>query len=196
LDHIKQASVLPNLIGRESNLNRLPLMVWTYWENAHAVIGRVPYHLRRLVVSVEDSPVATVGFNHLWVSSTITKYCMLMNKLLITMVRSRDSGPMDDKPLVNVLGDLHSDLGNVLENLISYIRSRQDADRNDEDLIRIHTVLLHICRPPTCPIIQHKPPTSWPIIRFLIVNNLKSDPSSTNLAFEHVRHVTSPIAIL
>jgi hypothetical protein len=27
LDHIKQASVLPNLIGRESNLNRLPLMV-------------------------------------------------------------------------------------------------------------------------------------------------------------------------
>jgi hypothetical protein len=67
---------------------------------------------------------------------------------------------MDDKPLVNVLGDLHSDLGNVLENLISYIRSRQDADRNDEDLIRIHTVLLHICRPPTCPIIQHKPPTS------------------------------------
>jgi hypothetical protein len=33
-------------------------------------------------------------------------------------------------------------------------------------------------------------------MRFLIVNSLKSDPSSTNIAFEHVRHVTGPIAIL
>jgi hypothetical protein len=34
------------------------------------------------------------------------------------------------------------------------------------------------------------------MIRFLIVNNLKSDPSSANPAFEHVRHVTRPVAIL
>ncbi len=160
------------------------------------MIGRVPYHLRRLVVFVKDSPVATVGLNHLWVPSTISKYCMLMTKLLVTMVRSRDSSPVDDKPFVNVLGDLYSDLGDTLENLISYIRSRQDADRDDEDLVHIHTVLLHICRPPTCPVVQHGPLTSCPIIRFLIVNNLKSDPSLTNLAFEHVRHVTGPVAIL
>ncbi len=63
LDHIKQASVLPNPIGGESNLDRLPLMVRAYLENVQAVIGRVPYQLRRLVVSVEDSPVATVGLN-------------------------------------------------------------------------------------------------------------------------------------
>ncbi len=192
VNHIKQASVLSNPIGGESNLDRLPLMVRTYLENAQAMIGRVPYHLRRLVISVEDSPVATVGLNHLWVPSIISKYYMLMTKLLVTMVRSRDNGPVDDKPFVNVLGDLHSDLGDALENLISYIRSRQDADRNDEDLVRIHTVLLHICRPLTCPIVQHEPPTSCPIIKFLIVNSLKSNPSSTNLAFEHVRHVTSP----
>ncbi len=85
------------------------------------MIGRVPYHLRWLVVSVEDSPVATVGLNHFWVPSTISKYCMLMTKLLVTMVRSRDSGLVDDKPFVNVLGDLHSDLRDALENLISYI---------------------------------------------------------------------------
>jgi hypothetical protein len=196
LHHIKQASVLPNPIDGESNLDRLPLMVRAYLENAQAVISRAPYHLRRLVVSVEDSPVATVGLNHLWVPSTISKYCMLMTKLFVTMVRSRDSSPVDDKSFVNVLGDLHSDLGDALENLISYIRSRQDADRDDEDLVRIHTVLLHICRPPTCPVVQHRPPTSCPIIRFLIVNSLKSDPSSTNPAFEHVRHVTGPVAIL
>jgi hypothetical protein len=32
-------------------------------------------------------------------------------------------------------------------------------------------------------------------MKFLIMNNLKLDPSSTNLAFEHVQHVTGPIAI-
>ncbi len=78
---------------------------------------------------------------------------MLMTKLLITMVWSRDSGPMDDKPFVNVLGNLHSDLGDAFENLISYIRSQQDADRDDEDLVRIHTMLLHICWSPTCPVV-------------------------------------------
>jgi hypothetical protein len=160
LDHIKQASVLPNPIGGESNLDRLPLMVRAYLENAQAVIGRVPYHLKRLIISIKDSPMATVGFNQLWVPSTISKYCMLMTKLLVTMVRSRDNGPVDDKPFVNVLGDLHSNLEDALENLISYIRSRQDADRDDEDFVRIHTVLLHICRPPTCPIVQHGPPNS------------------------------------
>ncbi len=66
---------------------------------------------------------------------------MLTTKLLITMVRSRDIAPVDDEPFVNVLGDLHSDLGDALENLISYIRSRQDADRDDEDLVPIHTLL-------------------------------------------------------
>ncbi len=60
---IKRTNVLPNLIGGESNLDRLPSMVRAYLENAQAMIGRVPYHLRRLVVSVVDSPLATVGFN-------------------------------------------------------------------------------------------------------------------------------------
>ncbi len=32
-------------------------------------------------------------------------------------------------------------------------------------------------------------------MRFLIVNNLKVDPSSTNLAFEHVQRVIGPVAI-
>jgi hypothetical protein len=68
-------------------------------------------------------------------------------------------------------------------------------DRDDKDLVPIHTVLLHICQPSTPPVVQHGPQTGCPIIRFLIVNNLKSDPSSTNLAFEHVRHVTGPVAI-
>ncbi len=66
---------------------------------------------------------------------------MLTTKLLITMVRSRDIAPVDDEPFVNVLGDLHSDLGDALENLISYIRSRQDADKDDEDLVPIHMLL-------------------------------------------------------
>jgi len=153
LDHIKQASVLLTLIGGESNLDHLPLMVRGYLEDAQAMIGHVPYHLRRLVVSVKDSPVTTMGLNQLWVPSTISKYCMLMTKLLIMMVRSRDSGLVDDKPFVNVLGNLHSDLGDALKNLISYIQSRQDANIDDEDLVRIHTVLLHICRLPTCSIV-------------------------------------------
>ncbi len=160
------------------------------------MIGRVPYHLRRLVVSVVDSPLAAVGLNQLWVPSTITRYCTLMTKLLTMMVRSRDSAPVDDEPFVNVLGDLHSNLGDALENLISHIRSRRNADGDDEDLVPIHTVLLHICRPPTCPVVQHGLQTSCPIIRFMIVNSLKSDPSSNNLAFEHVRRVSGPIAIL
>jgi hypothetical protein len=113
-----------------------------------------------------------------------------------TMVRSRDIAPVDDEPFVNVLGDLHSDLGDALENLISHIRSRRDADTDDEDIIPIHTVLLHICRPPTCPVVQQGLQTGCPIIRFLIVNSLKSDPSSTNIAFEHVRRVMGLVAIL
>jgi hypothetical protein len=169
-------------------------MVQAYLETAQALIGRVPYHLRRLVASVEDSPVATVGFNPLWVPSTIHAYCPLMAKLFITMVRSRDGSPVDNEPFVNVLGDLHLDLANALDRLLSHIRGRQDAD--DEDLVHIHLVLLQLYRPPTCPVVQHGLPTGCPIIRFLIVNNLKSDPSSANPAFEHVRHVTRPVAIL
>ncbi len=61
LDRIKRASVLPNPIGEESNLDRLPSMVRTYLENAQAMINRVPYHLRWLVVSVEDSPPGRGG---------------------------------------------------------------------------------------------------------------------------------------
>ncbi|CAM6013301.1 unnamed protein product [Sphagnum balticum] len=196
LDHVKQASILPTPIDREFNLDRLPLMVRAYLENAQTIISRVPYHLRRLVVFLEDSPVATVGLNQLWVPSTLRKYCALMTKLLITMVRSRDNSPTDDKPFVNVLGNLHSDLANALDDFVSYIQGRQDADRDDEDLVRIHTVLLHICRPLTCPVVQQESQTTCPIMRFLIVNSLKLDPSSTNLAFEHVRHVTGHIAIL
>jgi len=61
-------------------------MIRTYLENAQTMIGRVPYHFMWLVVYVEDSLVATMGFNQLWVPSTINKYCMKMNKLFITMV--------------------------------------------------------------------------------------------------------------
>jgi len=71
------------------------------------------------------------------------------------MVRSRESALVDDEPFVNVLGDLHPDLGDALENLISHIRSRRDADGDDEDLVPIRIVLLHICRPSTCPVVQH-----------------------------------------
>jgi hypothetical protein len=85
------------------------------------MIGRVPYHFRRLIVFVKDSPVATVGLNQLWVPSIVSKYCMLMTKLLIAMVRSRDRSLTDDKPFVNVLGQLHSDLADALDRLISYI---------------------------------------------------------------------------
>jgi hypothetical protein len=131
----------------EFNLDRLPLMVWAYLENAQVLIGRVPYHLRRLVVSVEDSPMATVGFNQLWVPSTIHNYCTQMAKLFITMVRSRDGSPVDDKPFVNVFGDLHPDLANALDHLISYIRGRRDANMDDEDLVHIHSVLLHVAPP-------------------------------------------------
>jgi hypothetical protein len=121
LDYVEQASVLLTSMGEEFNLDHLPLMVRAYLENAQTVIGRVPYHLRRLVVSVEDSPVATMGFNQLWVPSTLEKYCALMTKLLLTMVRSRDDSPVDDKPFLNVLGDLHSDLADALDDLVSYI---------------------------------------------------------------------------
>jgi hypothetical protein len=155
-------------------------MVQGYLEAAQAMIGRVPYHLKRLVVSFEDSPLATVGLKQLWVPSTISKYCMLMTKLLTMMVRSRDSAPVDDEPFVNVLGNLHPDFEDALENLISHIRSRRDADRDDKDLIPIHAVLLHICRPSTCLVVQHGSQTGCLIIRFLIVNSLKSDPLSTN----------------
>jgi len=137
-----------------------------------------------------------MGFNQLWVPSTVSKYYMLMTKLLIAMVRSRDSNPTDDKPFVNVLSQSHLDLANALDRLISYIQGWQDADMDNEDLIHIHTVLLHINRSPMCPVVSHGLQTSCPIMRFLIVNNLKSNPSSTNIAFEHVRHVIGPIAIL
>jgi hypothetical protein len=51
---------------------------------------------------------------------------------------------------------LHSDLANALDNLISYIQGQWDANKDDENLVYIHTVLLHICQPPTCPVVQHK----------------------------------------
>jgi hypothetical protein len=47
-------------------------------------------------------------------------------------------------------------------------------------------VLLHIYELSTCPIVQQELQTSCPIMGFLIMNNLKLEPSSTNLAFEHV----------
>jgi hypothetical protein len=145
LDHIKQTNVFPTSISGQFNLDCSPLMIRTYLENAQTMIGRVPYHFKWLVVYVEDSPVAIMGLNQLWVPSTINKYCMKMNKLLITMVRSRNSSSMDDKPFVNVLSNLHLDLANALKNLISYIQHQQDANKDNEDLVHIHMVLLHIC---------------------------------------------------
>ncbi|CAK9856542.1 unnamed protein product [Sphagnum jensenii] len=52
LDHIKQASVLPTSMNGEFNLDRLPSMVRAYLENAQTMIGRVPYHLRRLDLAI------------------------------------------------------------------------------------------------------------------------------------------------
>jgi hypothetical protein len=109
------------------------------------MIGHVPYHLKRLVVFVKDSPLGIVGLNQLWVSSIINKYCMLMNKLFITMVRLRNNSSVDDKPFVNVLGNLHLDFANALENFISYIQCQQCTNKIDEDLVHIHMMLLHIC---------------------------------------------------
>jgi hypothetical protein len=63
LDHIKQVSVLSTLMNGEFNLDRMPLMVRTYLEEAQTVICCAPYHFRRLVVSIKDSPLPTVGFN-------------------------------------------------------------------------------------------------------------------------------------
>lgn len=56
LDHIKQASMLLTLMSGEFNLDCLPLMVQTYLENAQTMIGRVPYHLKWLVVYVKNPP--------------------------------------------------------------------------------------------------------------------------------------------
>jgi hypothetical protein len=67
-----------------------------------------------------------------------------MTKLLTTMVRSRDNALVDDEPFVNVLDDLRSDLEDVVENLISYIRSWRDVDMDDEDLVSIHSVVAHL----------------------------------------------------
>jgi hypothetical protein len=58
LGHIKQANMLSASIIGEFNLDCLPLMVREYLENAKTMIGHVPYHLRWLVVSIEDSHVA------------------------------------------------------------------------------------------------------------------------------------------
>jgi hypothetical protein len=79
---------------------------------------------------------------------------MKMNKILITMVWLRNSSLVNDKPFVNVLSNLHLDFANALKNLISYIQRRQDANKDDQDLVHIHMVLLHICWPPTCPVVQ------------------------------------------
>jgi len=95
--------VLSTSISGEFNLDCSPLMIRTYLENAQTMISRVPYHFKWLVVYVEDSPVAIMGLNQLWVPSTINKYCMKMNKLLITMVRSRNNNSVDDKPFINFL---------------------------------------------------------------------------------------------
>jgi hypothetical protein len=119
-------------------------MVRAYLENAQTIIGRVPYHLRQLVISLEDSPVAMVGLNQLWVPSTLMKYCALMTKLLITMVRSRDNNPVDDKPIINVLGNLHSDLADALDDFVFYTRGRQDADRDDEACLHPHGAVAHL----------------------------------------------------
>jgi hypothetical protein len=64
-----------------------------------------------------------------------------MAKLFITMVRSRDGSLVDDKPFINVLGDLHPDLANALDRLIFHIRGRQDANTDYEDLVHIHSML-------------------------------------------------------
>jgi hypothetical protein len=156
----------------------------------------VPYHLRWLVVFIENSHVAIVGLHQLWMPSTINKYCMLMTKLLITMVWFRDNSPVDDKPFVNVLANLHLDLANALENFISYIQHQQDANREDEDLVHIHVVLLHICRWLTCLIVQQKLQISCPIMKFLIVNNLKLDPFINQPCLWTCSTCQGPIAIL
>jgi hypothetical protein len=101
------------------------------------------YHLRRLLVFTKDSHLAIVGLGELWVPSTRMKYNMLMTKLFTIMVQLRDNNSLDDKPIVNVLNDLHLGLANALDSFISYVRHQQDGDTNDGDHVHIHKVLSH-----------------------------------------------------
>lgn len=118
-----------------------------------------------------------------------------MTKLFIVMIRSRDNNLQGDKPIIYVFGDLHINMALLLDPLIVTIQRKQYVDIDDDDLIGSHEVLSKICRPSTSMIIQPKLQTNCPIMRFLIINNLKLTSSPTNLKFEHVQYVTRPIAI-
>ncbi len=104
-----------------------------------------------------------------------------MTKLLIAMIRSRDNNLPGDKPIIYVFGDLHIDMALLLDPLIVTIQQKQYVDIDDDNLIGSHEVLSKICRPSTSMLIQPKLQTNCPIMRFLIINNLKLTSSPTNL---------------
>jgi len=94
-----------------------------------------------------------------------------------------------------VLGDLHTDFVSSLDCLIITIQHEQYIDIDDDNLVVVHEVMLEILWPPISTVIQPNLPTNYPIMWFLVINNLKPASSPTNLIFEHVQYVTRLIAI-
>jgi hypothetical protein len=80
--------------------------------------------MRWLVIIVDVTKLAKVGFNELWVPSTRSKYYALMTKLFIAMIRSRDNSFLGVKPIINVFGDLHIDMASSLDCLIVTIQHK------------------------------------------------------------------------
>jgi hypothetical protein len=66
--------------------------------------------------------VATMGLNKLWMPSSKHKCCLLMTKKFTTMVRSKDNNPQNDNPIINVFGNLHTNLASSLKRFIIYIQ--------------------------------------------------------------------------
>jgi hypothetical protein len=61
-------------------------MIHAYHEKSQTIIRHVQYWLRQLVIVVDVTKLAKVGFNEFWVPSTKSKYCTLMTKLFIAMI--------------------------------------------------------------------------------------------------------------
>jgi len=61
-------------------------MIHAYHEKAQTIIHHAQYWLRQLVIVVDVTKLAKMGFNELWVLSTKSKCCTLMIKLFIAMI--------------------------------------------------------------------------------------------------------------
>jgi len=67
-----------------------------------------------------------------------------MTKLFIAMIYSRDNIPPSDKPIINMLGDLHTNLVSSLDCFIITIQHEQYTDIDDDNLVVVHEVMLEI----------------------------------------------------